>query len=321
MSKFIKKIQNNIFSQQFFEVGDGIVVGVSGGPDSVALVRALLELKKKYQLKLQLVHVNYHLRGKDSELDEALVRKLAKQNNLDLLVDDFKSSKKGNPEAIYREYRYRIFEKVRREKDFQWIAVGHTLDDQVETVIMNLLRGAGMEGLGGMKPKNGKIIRPLLVFEKKEILAYLKAIEQKFRLDQTNLDTKLLRNRIRKKLIPVLEKEYNPQIKRRIDDLAENLRADFEIIEEIGNKAYNKTVVVEGRKVCHLDLASYQNYGSAIRRFIFRKIIATISSRMNLSAALYHEFEKMVSSRKGKNQKLKFQQLVIERKGQKVFFM
>lgn len=168
MMSFVKNFQNFVFQEGLFARGDRIVVGVSGGPDSTGLLVALDRLKKKYDLKLLLVHINYGLRGKDSEKDEKFVRELAEELGLGLEVVKYDStpsrvlgtskgkfSPKGeNLEQAMREFRYRKFEEIRAKNNYDLIAVGHTKDDQAETMLMNLIRGAGIKGLKGMKSKS-----------------------------------------------------------------------------------------------------------------------------------------------------------------------
>jgi tRNA(Ile)-lysidine synthase len=166
MKNLVKKIQNNIFQQSLFARGDGLILGISGGPDSVCLAEILARLQKKYDLKIILAHVNYALRGKDSELDQKIVEDLAQKYGLELFI--LKPKKTLTPtlslkrargprfpsEESLRNIRYDFFEKVRKENSCDYIAVAHTLDDQAETFFMRLLRGTGLSGLSGIKFKN-----------------------------------------------------------------------------------------------------------------------------------------------------------------------
>src|SRR3990172_7244828 len=189
----IKKIQENIFHYELFGRGAKIIIGVSGGPDSVCLLDALYKLKNKYDLRLIVAHVNYGLRGKDSDRDEQFVKNLAKKYILPIEILRSRTIKSlKNRTAIsenkLRDIRYEFFEKARGKCRANRIAVAHNLNDQAETILMRILRGTGLRGLGAIKFKSNNIIRPLLNIPRKEIIAYLRKNKIPFRLDKTNLE-------------------------------------------------------------------------------------------------------------------------------------
>lgn len=198
----IKKFQNISHEYDLWQKGSKIVLGISGGPDSVCLLDIFFQLQKKYQLDFIMAHINYGLRGKDSDQDEKLVRKLAEQYDLKLFILNPKCKSKS--ENALREIRYRFFEKIRKNNDFDLIAVAHNADDQVETFLMRLIRGSGLAGLSAMRFKNDSIIRPLLGFQRNEILAYLHKNKLDYRIDRTNLKPVFFRNRVRNELLPLL---------------------------------------------------------------------------------------------------------------------
>jgi tRNA(Ile)-lysidine synthase len=204
----VKKIQENIFRRELFKRGIKIVIGVSGGPDSVCLLDILCRLRKKYDLEIIIAHINYNLRGKDSKKDEQFVKNLAKKYDLPIeIIQNTKYlTRDANLEEKLRDFRYSFFEKVRKQYKANLIAVGHNLNDQAETVLMRILRGTGLRGLGAIKFKNDKIIRPLLNIPRKEILDYLRKNNIPCRIDKTNLGFNFTRNKIRNKLLPYLEK-------------------------------------------------------------------------------------------------------------------
>jgi tRNA(Ile)-lysidine synthase len=256
MSNLIKNFQNFSHEHSLWKKGDKIVLGISGGPDSVCLLDIFLKLKAKYNLELILAHVNYGLRGYDSGADEKFVRNLAGKNNLKVVCLNLKNPKaelseflklgfrKKPNENILRDIRYEFFEKVRQENKFNLIGVAHNADDQVETFFLHLLRGAGKNGLAGMKAKNGEIIRPLLFSSKKDILEYLKDNKISFRLDKTNKENKFTRNKVRNSLIPYLEKNFNPNIKKAILRAIENLTQE--------EKNQNNSTGLQGITSSHL---------------------------------------------------------------------
>jgi tRNA(Ile)-lysidine synthase len=220
------------------EVGnEGIVIAVSGGPDSVCLLHALLALQKpNVERLLCIAHFDHRLRGPESDADAEFVRQLhrnllAANPQLLLRVGEADvaaqaQAEKGNLESVARRLRYDWLAEVAREVGARWIATGHTADDQAETVLHRLLRGTGLQGLRGIAARRTlapgiEIIRPLLGVRRAEVLDYLTGIQQHFRVDETNRDTKFTRNRIRHELLPMLVKEYNPDIASVLGRLAE----------------------------------------------------------------------------------------------------
>lgn len=314
---FLKRVKNYIFKEQLFSKGDRLVVGVSGGPDSVALVRVLLALQRNYALQLRLVHVNYGLRGQDSDRDERFVRKLAKERELPLQVYYYKG--RGRSEASLRDFRYQVLEQEREQAGFDWIAVAHHKDDQVETFLLNLIRGSGLQGLQGMRPKRDRIIRPLLAMERPEILAFLKALHQAYRIDKTNYETKYLRNRIRNKLLPLMVREYSPGIKQRLVDVAEHIRVEHELVEEISKQAYN-TYVMKRRGNLVLSADKAMDLPQALLRRLFRLAVEELVGLSDVTLSNFREFEKMVKSGKPKASIMKFKGLVVSKKGKEIVF-
>lgn len=181
-----------------------ILVGLSGGADSVALLLALCELRKDTALHLRAVHVNHGLR-ETAERDTAFCRELCSRLEVPLAVEYVHITAKSNIEAAAREERYRVFHQEIDRHSVQSLALAHHLDDQAETVVMHLLYGAGSTGLGGMQPVNGKIWRPFLHLRRDELRAYLLANGQNWCEDESNADLAFTRNRIRSQVIPVLE--------------------------------------------------------------------------------------------------------------------
>lgn len=312
----IKKIQNFCFKNQIFSPGQSLVVGFSGGPDSTMLVYFLNQLKKKWRLKIKLVHINYGLRGKDSERDAQFCSELARKFNLplEIIVYQENKDKSKNLEEKLRNFRYLVFEKIREKESFDWIVVGHTLDDKVETFLFNLLRGSGLRGLVALKVKSGKIIRPLLGLKKKEILTFLKEKKQKYRLDKSNQDQKFTRNRIRKYLLPKLEKEYNPQIKNSLANLSEHLQDVFLWQEEETEKCFLKLVRKEKNELI-LEVKKYLELSRGLQKNIFRRILLELKGDLkNVSANFFWELEKIVFSQKSKKQSIIIGKIKIEKK-------
>lgn len=317
MENLVKKIQNSVFQNGLFSKNSKILVAVSGGPDSVCLLDILLKLKPKYSLELAVAHVNYGLRGPESDKDEEFVRKLAEKNNLEIFTLtptlSLKRARGKMPsENKLRDTRYDFFEKSRAELNYDCIAVAHNLDDQVETFLMRLIRGSGLQGLSGMQFKNGKIIRPLLGTTRKDILDYLKLNNLKYRTDKTNLEPIYLRNKIRLKLIPYIEKNFNPSIKSTLFSASRSIGEDYALISEISKKTI-------GTKKDSLSVKGILKLSPSLQKRTLREAILEKKTDLkNIDAAHIEEMLKAMKSSKGKSQKVSFQGLKMTRKGDKI---
>jgi tRNA(Ile)-lysidine synthase len=218
----------------------GLVVAVSGGPDSVALLRAIHEMRPAGTLpNLIVAHLNHQLRGAESDADESFVANLAGQLNVCFVrtaLDVRRAAEGENLEATARRLRYAWLGEVAHAAGVDLIATGHTASDQAETVLLRLLRGAGFQGLRGIAGERQleaglRVLRPLRTITRSEVLAYLEDIGQGARHDTSNDDQTLTRNRIRHQLLPLLEADYNPAIARvlvRLADQAEEFFAEEE---------------------------------------------------------------------------------------------
>lgn len=218
--------------------GNRVGAAVSGGADSAALLRTLLELREELGIVLSVVHLNHLLRGSESDTDEQFVRDLARCHALEVIaekrdVQAYAAEHKLSLETAAREVRYEFFETLLRDRRLDKIATAHTLDDQAETVLLKLLRGAGTRGLAGIYPKRkvlpgkGHIIRPMLGVQRPEVKRYLAAIGQEWREDSSNHELRHTRNRIRREVLPVLER-VNPSLRSSLADVAEIARAEEE---------------------------------------------------------------------------------------------
>ncbi len=218
--------------------GDRVGVAVSGGADSVALLLLLLELRDKLGIVLSVVHFNHKLRGKASDADEAFVAKLSAKHGLEFHSASVEVAKKAkeeraNLENAARQARYDYFRSLVESGTCRRIAVAHTADDQAETVLAHILRGTGLTGLGGIHPVAGPVIRPLLSVRRSELRRFLRARKQAWREDATNRDTKRMRARIRRKLLPLLEKQFQPAIVEHLATLSELAREDEEFLDGV----------------------------------------------------------------------------------------
>lgn len=228
-TKLLKKIRQAIDQYRMLDIGDGVVVAVSGGPDSVALLAILKHLSAEYKLRLVVAHLNHGLRPGPAEDEEAFVHRLSERLGLicesrKLDIASLCKLRKKSVEETAREERYRFFEGIRHQYQARKIALGHHARDQAETVLMNLLRGSGREGLKGMRPVREDIyIRPLLGISRAEIDRYLTRHELPYLIDFSNADDHCHRNRVRHQLIPELKARYNPRLEENLCRTAEIL--------------------------------------------------------------------------------------------------
>lgn len=239
-----EKVLRYIREREMLRAGDRVAVAVSGGADSLALLRVLIELRNELGIVLSVAHFNHGLRGMESDADQAFVAELARQFALEFFagvadVRDHALVNKLSLEAAGRELRYGWFARLARAHRLDVVATAHTLDDQAETVLLKLLRGTGTKGLAGIWPvvlggDGGalRIVRPLLGVSRNAVECYLESLGQPWREDTTNLDRRFLRNRVRHELLPLLEREYNPGIREALSDLAELARAEEEYWRE-----------------------------------------------------------------------------------------
>src|SRR5258705_959521 len=250
MKSLLSRVRDAIERRSLLRAGERVAVAVSGGADSLALLLLLVELRKHIGTVLILAHFNHKLRGKNSDQDERFVAKLAEKHGLvfhagRMDVGARAKRDKANLEGTGRRARYEFFEGLVQSGRVDKVAVAHTADDQAETVMGHILRGTGLGGLGGSHPHVGALVRPLLAVRRAELRAYLKSKKQAWREDATNRDTARMRARIRKKLMPLLEKQFQPAVVEHLATLAELAREDEAFLDAIVSDAM-RTCVEKG---------------------------------------------------------------------------
>ncbi|MGE4282123.1 MAG: tRNA lysidine(34) synthetase TilS [Clostridia bacterium] len=278
MSNVIDTVKKTIDKYNMLSPGDGVLVGVSGGPDSVCLLHILNTLKDEYDIKLYVAHVNHQLRGSMADQDAAYVEKLCADLSIPffLKTEDVKkiSKERGiSEEAAGREVRYAFFFQAARQVGARKIAVAHNMNDQAETIVMRFIRGAGLEGLSGIKPfREDGVIRPLLELERKAIEEYCFTHSLNPRLDKSNLDTVYTRNRLRWDLIPRIVENHNPNFIHTAVKNAELIRQDSQFIEEYVNELLYKNIENDDRQVS-IPIVLIMNQHPSVQRRIIRKAI------------------------------------------------
>ena len=227
--ELFREILNINKKYNLIENNDTIVVGFSGGPDSVFLVEMLKKLQDFIKFKIYLVHINHLLRGEDADSDENFSFEYAKKNNLEIFikripVKEIAKELGKTLEEVGREERYKFFSEIYEKVGANKIATAHNKDDQIETFLFRLTRGTSLQGLEGIKIKNNNIIRPISEIYKKDILEYLNKNEIQYKIDKTNFENEFTRNSIRLDLIPFIEERYNIKFKDKIFSLIEEIR-------------------------------------------------------------------------------------------------
>lgn len=276
VNNIINIVKNNIVENSLVKKGDKIVVAVSGGPDSMCLLDILYRLKDELEFSILVAHVNHGIRI-ESDLEKEYVEKYCKERNIPFFylkvdVPKLSKEKKISEETCGRMVRYDFFEKVRQENNADLIAVAHNLNDNIETILLNQIRGCGLKGLIGMDFKFNNIIRPLLTIEKKDILVYNNELELHPCFDKTNEEDIYLRNKIRLQLIPYL-KELNPNFVTNISRMRNILKEDNDFIEEYTNIVFDKVIIKIDNSKIVFDFSKFMNEHKSIQKRIIRKII------------------------------------------------
>ena len=281
-----------------------LVVAVSGGADSTAMLHALVELKKALAVELVVLHVNHRTRGSESDADARFVRKTCKELGDKAVVKTvdvpaMARRKRISLEMAARETRYRLFVEQARKCKGAAIVTAHTKDDQAETVLLKLARGSGMRGLAGItevgQVEDVPLIRPMLDISRKDVERFLKRSKIAWREDSSNADDSYLRNRVRHTVLPMLEWELNPEIKDTLVKTALVLREDNELLELMAEEALK---VCRVGKRC-LDLTELrQEHRSLVRRMLIMWLIECGVDREAVDLGLISEIEKLIGGRK-----------------------
>ena len=253
--------------------GDRIIVGLSGGADSTALLHVLKELRPSMGLDIAAAHINHGLRGRAADEDALFCSELCKGFGIPFYlksadIREIASSRKMTEEEAGRAVRYEFFEEVVQRTGPAKIATAHHKNDQSETILHNIIRGSGLKGLGGIRPvRDGRFIRPLIEVTRDEILAFLEKNGLTYRVDATNLDNAYTRNRIRNMLIPLIEKEFNPAFQEALARLGDSAREDEEFLDTMARKCLAESVELDGGKAA-IRIGIFAGYHSAMQKRI-----------------------------------------------------
>ncbi|MFA5389422.1 MAG: tRNA lysidine(34) synthetase TilS [Candidatus Omnitrophota bacterium] len=275
---FPDKIKSTIKRYGMLRKGDRVLAGVSGGPDSIVLLHILCGLKEEYSLTIVMAHLDHKFRGEESAADRMFCEELAKKYNVDIAWEEIDVPKIAKEKGISAEEaarfeRYDFFKRAAKERGIDKIAVGHTRDDQAETVLMRMMRGAGMKGLGGISPVKEMpgftIIRPLMEVSRKEIEGFIAENGLKSRKDSSNDKTIFTRNKVRLELIPLLEKDFNPNIKEVLANMAENLQEENDFLDRYSRRKF-KSVSKMKHGAIAIDIRKFKKLPGAVRKRLLR---------------------------------------------------
>ncbi|WP_343247822.1 tRNA lysidine(34) synthetase TilS [Diplocloster hominis] len=286
----IHKIWKYITENDMLKANDRVIVGVSGGADSVCLLFTLMEIRREIPLTLVAVHVEHGIRGADSEEDARYVQQLCQEYDIPFRkycyrVAEIAREKKQSVEEAGRELRYQAFEEACREYKANKIAVAHHMDDDAETVLLNLFRGSGLKGMAGIPAVRGKIIRPLLCVSRQEIEQYLSERGIAYRTDATNLTEEYVRNKVRLNILPYAAREINTKAVEHIVKAAGQIREAQEFLESYAGERFKTCAAIQDHKDCadrtvRLDVSAMSAEKPVIRRLLLRRAAELLAGQM-----------------------------------------
>lgn len=246
-STLVRSVQQYLLEHSLVRTGNHVILGVSGGIDSMVMLDIMAKLQRLFRMKLSIAHVNYQLRGSESDKDERLVKKIAASYRLPLYIKTIDASTKARQrkrsiQETARDIRYSFFDTLKEKLNADVIATAHHLDDNTETVLINLVRGSGVDGLAGIPLRRDSIIRPLLCADRSQVLEYSKINRIVFRNDASNTKDEYTRNFLRNRIIPALKKRINPSLNETIGHTSIVLRSVSEFLNRETDRIYGRCV-------------------------------------------------------------------------------
>lgn len=323
----LKKVKKTISGYGLIQENDTIITSVSGGPDSVFLVHALYLLKDILKIKLLCFHLDHKTRNGESALDAEFVKKYCSSLGLRLISYEVDAKKWSQENRLSfqdgaRKLRLKLLNEAADASGAAKIATGHTASDNVETFILNLLRGTGLNGLSGIAPKNGNVIRPLIDLYRNEILRYLDKHEIKYRIDKTNIENKYARNRIRNLLVPYIRDNFSKDFEKKVSNAIRNLRDDNSFIEEAAlqclDEVTDKTILFKKSQTRRtktagdftpepliLNLEKLQKYPlPLIKRILISAVAAVKDSKTDLKSKNIEEMVRLSLEKNGPSKEI-----------------
>lgn len=304
MKKTEEKVIRFVEKHKLIEQNNKLLIGLSGGPDSVFALYFFNKFSKRFKINLSAVHINHLIRGENSDIDEDFSKKLCDKLSVEYIsenvdVKKIKKKSKKSLEEIAREERYRIYQEQAEKLGADKIVTAHNQDDNTETVLLNLIKGTGIKGLTGIPIKRSNIIRPLLCLSKKEITDYLKSNKINYRIDRTNLENYYDRNFIRNKIIPQLIENLNPSLHQAVFRMSNNLQSYSTILETTLSKTTAKVWANKKLKLAALNKFDNELTNEIIKRGLEKYYDSKINSND------IEKVKKLVNSQVGKKIKLR----------------
>lgn len=324
------KVIETIKKYNLIEHGDKLVLGVSGGPDSIAMLDILNEIKidEKIDLNFQIVvaHINHMIR-EEADDDEKFVKDFCKKKNIEFYsksidVQKLANTNKIGTEEAGRNVRYKFFNEVLVKTNSNKVAIAHNKNDKAETIIMNFMRGSGISGLKGIEEKRGKYIRPLIECERIEIEDYCEKNNLQPRVDKTNFENEYTRNKIRNIVIPYVKREFNPNIINTIDRLSKLVKEEEEYIEKQVKKSYYNLIVEETEKQIVLDLRKFNQEEKVIKsRLVLYTIMRLFGTSKGIEKIHVEDIIKLCNNNIGNKYLTPNKNIKILVKNHKIYFL
>ena len=322
------KVLKTIKKYNLIENGDKIVLAVSGGPDSIAMLNILNKFKTNNCIDFDIcvAHVNHMIREEAKE-DEEFVKSYCKKNKIEFYsksidVKKLAHNNKVGTEEMGRIVRYEFFDEIIKKKHFDKVAIAHNKNDKAETIIMNILRGTGISGLKGIEAKVGKYIRPLIECERKEIEQYCEEKKLEPRIDKTNFENTYTRNKIRNVIIPYVKKEFNPNIIETLDRLSELVKEEDIYIKKQVEKEYKEILLSENDNEIILDLKAFNLKEKVIKSRIILYTIKRLLKTSNGVAKIHiDDIIKLCSNNIGNKYLTPNKNIKILIKNHKIYFI
>lgn len=279
---FVEKVRQTIDRYALIVRGDSVLVALSGGPDSVALLNVLKRFQAEMKLELRAVYINHQIRPDQVANEERFCGDLCQTLGVPLEIvseniPELASRLGKGLEETGRDFRYRTFERLAEEHSHQRIALGHHYDDRAETVLFRLIRGSGMTGLTGIPVRRGRIIRPLYDVRRDEILSYLRDQSLEFVVDESNDDNGFKRNFIRNELLPTIRENISPGVDGALVSLSEIVTEENAYLDRIASNHFKKLVARSPGGKIELDLDKFNSYDKWLRRRLLRRCLTELS--------------------------------------------